>query len=152
MAPLLAGQANQGANGSSRTSASAGPIGLARKVIIDLGAVGARHEEYPPVGMARHGHPGLFPALDADIEIAPLGDGPQLAMSARYDPPLGLSDGARSGGVPPGRRGDREGLPRPGRGCHGERAGRPPSARRGPSDPRSGMPSRMAERRRRPFG
>lgn len=33
---------------------------------------------------------GLFPALDADLEIAPLGpERTQLAMSARYVPPLG---------------------------------------------------------------
>jgi hypothetical protein len=32
---------------------------------------------------------GLFPSLDADLEIAPLGpDRTQLAMSARYSPPL----------------------------------------------------------------
>ena len=35
-------------------------------------------------------HPGLFPALDADLEVAPLGDSrTHLAMSARYVPPFG---------------------------------------------------------------
>jgi hypothetical protein len=34
--------------------------------------------------------PGLFPALEADLEVAPLGhDRTQLAISARYEPPLG---------------------------------------------------------------
>ena len=34
--------------------------------------------------------PGLFPALEADLEVAPLPpDRTQLAMSARYVPPLG---------------------------------------------------------------
>jgi hypothetical protein len=34
--------------------------------------------------------PGLFPALDADLEVAPLGPGrTQLAISARYAPPFG---------------------------------------------------------------
>jgi hypothetical protein len=34
--------------------------------------------------------PGLFPALEADLEVAPLApDRTQLAMSARYVPPLG---------------------------------------------------------------
>jgi hypothetical protein len=34
--------------------------------------------------------PGLFPALEADLEVAPLPpDRTQLAMSARYLPPLG---------------------------------------------------------------
>jgi hypothetical protein len=39
-----------------------------------------------PVGAAG----GLFPTLDADLEIAPLdGSTTQLAISARYSPPLG---------------------------------------------------------------
>ena len=39
------------------------------------------------VGPAR----GLFPTLDADLEIAPLGPGStQLSISARYAPPLGV--------------------------------------------------------------
>jgi len=34
---------------------------------------------------------GLFPALDADLEVAPLGTRmTQLAISARYTPPLGV--------------------------------------------------------------
>jgi hypothetical protein len=34
---------------------------------------------------------GLLPSLEADLEIAPLGAGrTQLAISARYEPPLGL--------------------------------------------------------------
>jgi hypothetical protein len=33
---------------------------------------------------------GLFPALEADLEVAPIGPHiTQLALSARYDPPLG---------------------------------------------------------------
>jgi hypothetical protein len=33
--------------------------------------------------------PGLFPSLDADLEVAPLGpERTQLAMSARYVPPF----------------------------------------------------------------
>ena len=36
------------------------------------------------------GAPGLFPALEADLEVAPLGPNrSQLAMSARYEPPFG---------------------------------------------------------------
>ena len=31
----------------------------------------------------------LFPSLDADLEVAPLSRGTQLAMSARYEPPFG---------------------------------------------------------------
>ena len=41
-------------------------------------------------GGGRPGAIGLFPALDADLEIASLGrHRTQLAMSARYVPPLG---------------------------------------------------------------
>ena len=40
--------------------------------------------------MDADGRPGLFPALEADLEVAPLApDRTQLAMSARYVPPLG---------------------------------------------------------------
>jgi hypothetical protein len=36
------------------------------------------------------GRVGVFPALDADLEVAELEDGRcQLAISARYEPPLG---------------------------------------------------------------
>ena len=43
-----------------------------------------------PLHWAAAGATGLFPSLDADLEIAPLGpDRTQLAMSARYVPPLG---------------------------------------------------------------
>jgi hypothetical protein len=44
-----------------------------------------------PLGWSASGPGGLFPALDADLEIAPLEDGRcQLAISARYAPPLGV--------------------------------------------------------------
>jgi hypothetical protein len=44
-----------------------------------------------PVHWAATGAHSLFPELDADIEIAPLGpDWSQLAISARYQPPLGF--------------------------------------------------------------
>jgi len=43
-----------------------------------------------PLRWAASGPAGLFPALDADLEVAPLGTGrTQLAMSARYVPPFG---------------------------------------------------------------
>jgi hypothetical protein len=44
-----------------------------------------------PLHWAATGPHALFPELDADIEIAPLGsDWSQLAISARYRPPLGF--------------------------------------------------------------
>jgi hypothetical protein len=68
-----------------------GTIGLHRKVIIELGPmVHATSKSFFRLQWKASGHPGLFPALDADIEVAPLGaDQAQLAMSARYVPPLG---------------------------------------------------------------
>jgi hypothetical protein len=52
------------------------PIQAGTKIVLPFAWV-------PAVGV------GLFPSLDADLEIAPLGpDRTQLAMSARYSPPL----------------------------------------------------------------
>jgi hypothetical protein len=43
-----------------------------------------------PVVWSASGRVGVFPALDADLEVAELEDGRcQLAISARYEPPLG---------------------------------------------------------------
>jgi hypothetical protein len=43
-----------------------------------------------PFQWSASGPGGLFPALDADLEVAPLGTASsQLAISARYTPPLG---------------------------------------------------------------
>jgi hypothetical protein len=42
-----------------------------------------------PLRWKAAGATGLFPELDADIEIARLGARTQLALSARYVPPLG---------------------------------------------------------------
>ena len=43
-----------------------------------------------PVRWVANEAAGLFPALDADLEVAPIGPNlTQLAMSARYVPPLG---------------------------------------------------------------
>jgi hypothetical protein len=42
-----------------------------------------------PLRWAASGPAGLFPSLDADLEVAPVGDGrTQLAISARYVPPF----------------------------------------------------------------
>ncbi len=44
-----------------------------------------------PMAWRATGPEALFPALDADIEIAPLGEScTQLSISARYRPPLGV--------------------------------------------------------------
>jgi len=44
-----------------------------------------------PLRWTAVGAHGLFPTMDADLEIAPLGPQmTQLAVSARYTPPLGV--------------------------------------------------------------
>jgi hypothetical protein len=43
-----------------------------------------------PIRWSASGPGGILPALDADLEVAPLGaEGSQLAISARYVPPFG---------------------------------------------------------------
>jgi hypothetical protein len=66
-------------------------IRLRRNVIVEIGTpIHASSKSFFPLRWTASGHVGLFPALDADIEVAPLGaDQAQLAMSARYVPPLG---------------------------------------------------------------
>jgi hypothetical protein len=62
-----------------------------RKVIVDLGPpVRSSSKLFFPLRWRASGHPGLFPELDADLEVAPMGaDHSQLSMSARYAPPFG---------------------------------------------------------------
>jgi hypothetical protein len=36
-------------------------------------------------------HPGLFPTLDADLIVTPLGDKARLEIMGRYEPPLGVA-------------------------------------------------------------
>jgi hypothetical protein len=88
--PVLAGKANRH---GERLLAAVGigeDLRLARTVEVTIG---------PPVMLATKvsipltwrptGAKALLPAMDADLEIAPLGAGAcQLAMSSRYEPPL----------------------------------------------------------------
>jgi hypothetical protein len=89
--PGLAEQANFKGDRLLAEVGVGGTIGLHREVIIELGPmIHATSKSFFPLRWTASGHPGLFPALDADIEVAPMGpDRAQLAMSARYVPPLG---------------------------------------------------------------
>jgi hypothetical protein len=89
--PGLAEQANFNGDRLLAEVGVGGTIGLRREVIIELGPmIHATSKSFFPLRWTASGHPGLFPALDADIEVAPMGpDRAQLAMSARYVPPLG---------------------------------------------------------------
>jgi hypothetical protein len=66
-------------------------IRIARRVEIRFApAVHAGKKAVFPFRWSASGPAGMFPALDADLEVAPLGpQNTQLAISARYVPPLG---------------------------------------------------------------
>ena len=67
-------------------------IRIKRTVAIELGeAVPSGAKTVFPLRWTASGAAGLFPALDADLEVALLRPGrTQLAMSARYVPPFGV--------------------------------------------------------------
>lgn len=67
-------------------------VRIARTVVIELGEpVIMASKTLIPLRWEAVGANGLFPAMEADLEIAPLGtDMTQLAMSARYVPPMGV--------------------------------------------------------------
>ncbi len=73
-------------------------IRVARTVAIELGdPVHTAGKVVLPLRWTPTDAPGLFPALEADLEVAPLPpDRTQLAMSARYVPPLGPLGQGRS--------------------------------------------------------
>jgi hypothetical protein len=64
---------------------------IKREVAVELGtSIRSTSKTVFPLRWKASGHPGLVPALDADLEVAPLGSSrTQLAMSARYVPPFG---------------------------------------------------------------
>jgi len=66
-------------------------VRIARTVAVELGEpMRAGSKAIFPLRWSASGSVGLFPSLDADLEVAPLGsDRTQLAISARYIPPLG---------------------------------------------------------------
>lgn len=66
-------------------------VRVKREVAVELGPpIRSSTKTILPLRWEAAAHPNLFPALDADLELAPLGSSrTQLAMSARYVPPLG---------------------------------------------------------------
>jgi hypothetical protein len=89
----MAGAAQEHGDGLL-TAVGVGPLGprLSRRVTIQLGepvrfpSMTSLLLTWEPVGLE-----GLLPCLDATIEVGPLGeDRTQLAISARYRPPLGV--------------------------------------------------------------
>jgi hypothetical protein len=89
--PGLASEANHRGDSLLAAIGFGDRIRVARTVAIELGdPVHTAGKVVLPMRWTPTEAPGLFPALDADLEVAPLPpDRTQLAMSARYVPPLG---------------------------------------------------------------
>ncbi len=87
----LAGEANHRGDTLLADVGFGQHVRVARQVAIELGTpVHTSGKTVLPIRWTPTGAPGLFPALEADMEVAPLtSDRTQLAMSARYVPPLG---------------------------------------------------------------
>ena len=70
-----------------------GPIpGLSKAVSVHVGMVRDRGQGFVvPLRWSATGPSELFPVMEADLEVAPLGaEESQLRLSGSYDPPLGL--------------------------------------------------------------
>ena len=89
--PGLAGKANFHGDALLAEVGFGEDVRVARRVAIEIGEpVKMPSKTVVPLRWTAAGASGLFPSLDADLEIAPLGPHhSQLAMSARYVPPLG---------------------------------------------------------------
>ncbi len=89
--PVLAEQANHRGDTLLAEVGFGDDVRVARTVEIEFATpVRAASKLILPIRWTATGASGLFPALEADLEVAPLGaDRSQLAMSARYEPPFG---------------------------------------------------------------
>jgi hypothetical protein len=87
----LAGEANFRGDVLLADVGFGGRVRVARRVAVELGApVHTAGKAVLPLRWTPTGAAGLFPAMEADLEVAPLSSNrTQLAMSARYVPPLG---------------------------------------------------------------
>jgi hypothetical protein len=90
------GLARQADDGAERLLAEVGfspaKIRVEKRVEIEVGTpMALPSKTVLPISWKATGPEGLFPSLEADLELAPLGSArAQLAISARYTPPLGL--------------------------------------------------------------
>jgi len=89
--PGLAGWANHRGDALLAEVGFGDEVRVARTVTVEIGpTITMPTKTVVPLRWSATGVSGLFPSLDADLEIAPLGPSrTQLAMSARYVPPLG---------------------------------------------------------------
>jgi hypothetical protein len=90
--PNLASRANHHGDALLAEVGFGEEVRIARTVAIELGEpLRLPSKTVIPLRWTAAGASGLFPSLDADLEIAPLDpETTQLAMSARYVPPLGI--------------------------------------------------------------
>ena len=109
---------------SVRVASSLGPIRVSKRVWAELGEMSVKPDRVTqPLRWRAAGATGLFPAMVADLEFAPMGTAmTAISFMGRYVPPLG----------PLGREVDRDAPPPPG---PGQRAG---AARHGRRQARGG--------------
>lgn len=89
--PGLAGKANRHGDELLAEVGFGGEVRVERRVALTFGApIRMPSKTVLPIRWSAVGASGIFPSLEADLEIAPIGRRTQLAMSARYDPPLGV--------------------------------------------------------------
>jgi hypothetical protein len=88
--PGLAGKANRHGDDLLAEVGFGSEVRVERRVALEFGVpIQMPSKTVLPMRWSAAGARGLFPSLEADLEIAPIGGRTQLAMSARYDPPLG---------------------------------------------------------------
>jgi hypothetical protein len=89
--PRLAGVADERGEALLAEVGFGDPVRLGKRVELEFGApIRMPSRTILPLRWHAAGGPGRFPALDADLEIAPLGaTATQLSISARYVPPMG---------------------------------------------------------------
>jgi len=89
--PGLATEANRRGEHLLAAVGFGNTVRVATQVEIELGRpIRIQTKTILPIRWRATGHEGLLPALDADIEVAPLTPtATQLSMSARYVPPFG---------------------------------------------------------------
>jgi hypothetical protein len=90
--PGLATEANERGDGLLAAVGFGDKVRVRRVVRITLGEpIRASTKTVVPLQWTASGGAGIFPEMHADLEIAPLAPGRcQLAMSARYAPPLSV--------------------------------------------------------------
>ena len=89
--PGIAGEAGRRGHALLAEVGFGSDLRIARKVAVELGRpVKMEAKTVVPLRWSPSAGQGLFPTLDADLEVAPLGTHrTQLSMNARYQPPFG---------------------------------------------------------------